>query len=458
MNKKTALTILVIVLIVAILLVGFFLFFQKQSEQKNPVIEAARNFFGGFFPTANTNDQNNQSNNTDNQNSTTGNGVIPRLRQISNFPAAGGVMFERTSTTSSLLTQESFGTSTASSTNSSQKTTEVVYRFVERATGHVYETTSKNLSQQRITNTTIPKVYQAYFSGDGENLSMIYLDPSQAIETFLGKINYPKDATNTATSTYETNKKSEENFANITGNFLPIESFGFTKSQTSNDFAFLRTSDSVSEGYIVNLYTGNLKTPLLNKNVYTLNTSEWKIQMLQDGTLALNTKPSATSEGFLYFLNPKEGILKKKIGNTIGLTSLVSPDGQKIFYSYNDSGSTKAVVYDSIKKTYTSITLSTIVGDKCVWGTKNNTLVYCAIPTNLVRGDFPDIWYQGKYAFNDSLVAINTDDFNVENLMLANSETKGDLDITNLQLSPNEDYLMFMNKSDLILWSLDIIS
>ncbi len=455
MNKKTALTILAVVIIVAILLIGFFLFFQKQTEQKNPVIEAARNFFGGFFPAANTNEQSNQSNPQDQNNETT-NGVIPRLRQISNFPVAGGVMFEKTSTTSSLLVQEAVGTSTATSTNNSSKTTVVVYRFVERSTGHVYETTSRDLSQQRITNTTIPKIYQAYFSGDGENLSMIYLNPSQAIETFLGKINYPKDATTTATSTYEIDKKSEENFANITGTFLPSESFGFTKSQTSNDFAFLKTSDSVNGGYIVNLYTGNLKTPLLNKNVYNLNTSEWEVQILKDGVLALNTKPSIVSEGFLYFLNPKEGILKKKLGNTLGLTSLVSPDGKKIFYSYYDSGDTKTVVYDSVKKTYTSLNISTIVGDKCVWSPKDNTIVYCAVPNNLIRGNFPDFWYQGKYEFNDDLVAINTNDFTVKNLMVANSETKKDLDVVNLQISPNEDYLLFMNKSDLILWSLDI--
>jgi len=200
-----------------------------------------------------------------------------------------------------------------------------------------------------------------------------------------------------------------------------------------------------------------LKTPLLNKNIFDLNTSEWKIQILKDGTLTLNTKPSVVSEGFLYFLNPKEGILKKKLGNTVGLTSLTSPDGKKIFYSYYDAGSTKNVMYDSNKKIYTSLNLATIVGDKCVWSQKDTTNIYCAVPTNLIRGDFPDNWYQGKYAFNDSLVKINTDDFTVTNLMEANSETKINLDVINLQISPSEDYLMFMNKSDLILWSLDII-
>jgi hypothetical protein len=457
MNKKTALTILVVVIIVAILVIGFFLFFQKQSEQKNSVIDAARNFFGGFFPTSPTTNSNNSQIN-DNQNNNPINNVIPRLRQISNFPVAGGVMFERTATTSSLLVQDPTASTTNAATSTTQKITEVVYRFVERATGHIYETTSRDLSQKRITNTTIPKDYEAFFSNDGESLAMIYLDPQQAIETFLGKINYPKDATTTNSTTTISYEKNElDDFANITGTFLPIESFGFTKSQTSNDFAFLNRTDSADGGYVVNLYTGNLKTPLLNKNVYSLNTSEWKIQILKDGTLALNTKPSVVSDGFLYFLNPKEGILRKKLGNTKALTSLVSPDGKKIFYSYNDAGTTKTVIYDSTKKIYTSLNLATLASDKCVWSPKDSVSIYCAVPTNLIRGDFPDDWYQGKYAFDDSLVKINTDDFTVETLMQANTETQTNLDIVNLQTSPNEDYLMFMNKTDLILWSLDIL-
>jgi hypothetical protein len=448
MNKKTALTILVVVIIIAILIVGFFLFFKKQTEQENSIVDAARNFFGGFFPESPTTN-NNLPQETNNQNGDIVNTIIPKLRQLSNFPVAGGVMFEREATTTSLIVQEENSTST----NSVEKITELVYRFVERATGHVYETTSRDLSQKRITNTTIPKTYQTFFSNDGENLAMIYLDPQQAIEIFLGKINYPENETSTTTNIYGS---ETENFANITGTFLPIDSFGFTKSQTSDDFAFLHSTDSSGGGYIVNLYTGNLKTPLLNKNVYNLNTSEWKIQILQNGTLSLNTKPSVVSEGFVYFLNPNDGLLKKRLGNTIAMSSLVSPDGEKIFYSYNDAGTTKTVLYDLNKNIYTSLNISTIVGDKCVWETKESVFVYCAIPTNLIRGDFPDAWYQGKYNFNDSLVKINTEDFSIQTLMQTNSETETNLDIINLQISPSEDYLMFMNKNDLILWSLDI--
>ncbi len=440
MNKKTALTILTIVIVVAILLIGFFLFFQKQTEEKNPVIEAARNFFGGFFPSE-TKDSviPNQNNNDQNQNK---NSIIPKLRQISSFPVAGGVMFEREATTSSLLVQEETGS------EQNQKIKEVVYRFVERSTGHIYETTSRDLSQKRITNTTIPKIYQAIFSPDGESLIMVYLN-STATENFIGKINYPTLSTSTI--------EKMDDFANITGTFLPSESFGFTRFASSSDFAFMNTTDNQNGGYITNLYTGNIKTPLSNKKVLDLETSEWKVQILKNNVLTLNTKSSVVSEGFLYYFNPENKSFIKKIGNTIALNSNTSPDGKKIFYSYNDSGVTKNVLFDSDTKLYTTIQLSTFPAEKCVWSQKDSVIIYCAVPVNITRGDFPDIWYQGQYSFNDSFVKINTKDFTVESLMVANSENPVNLDAVDLQLSPNEDYLMFINKSDLILWSLDII-
>jgi hypothetical protein len=448
MTKKTALTILILFIVSAILFVGLFLFFQKQTQQENPVFNAARNFFGGFFPTGDNNNSENSENNASDEDNQNPNTVIPKLRQISTFPVAGGVMFEKTSTTSSLLIQEGTGV------EQNQKITEVVYRFVERATGHVYETTSRDLSQKRITNTTIPKTYKVFFSNDGESLAMTYLN-EQTTETLLTKIIYPT----TSTSTSEV--VTDENFATIRIDFVLNDSFGFTQNK-NNDYVFLKKTYNDTESLattpsVTNLYTGNLKTPTVNKNIFDLKTSEWKIQVLKDGTLALNTKPSFLAEGFLYFLNPKDGILKKKLGNTPGLSSLVSPDGKKFLYSYYSSGDTKMVVYDSDKKTYSQIFLSTMAGDKCVWSEKDNTTVFCAIPNNIIRGAFPDVWYQGKFSFNDSFVKINTIDNSFKEIMKANSETETNIDAIDLQLSPSDDYLMFTNKNDLILWSLDVL-
>jgi len=446
MDKKTALKIFIAVLFIALIIIGFLIFFQKKTGNQTSVSDTARNIFGSFFPTESNPLQpaatSSLPESSDNQNNTF---KIPRLRQISTVPTAGGVMFERSATTSSLLVQEETGT------EANKKITEVVYRYVERATGNIYETTARDLSQKRITNTTVPKVYEAYFDKRGDDLAMLYLDKG-SIENFLAKINYPQIQISTTTQ-----EEVLENFANITGTFLPLDSFGFTTFGTST-FAFINTVDSENGEVFNNLYISDFKKPLEYKKVVSLPSAEWKVQVLNNNSFAVTTKPSSIAEGFLYFVSPTEGLLKKKLGNILGLTTLVSPDQKKILFSYYDSGNTKMAIYDFDAKTYTTLGVSTIVADKCIWSRKETGIVYCALPTNLVRGNFPDGWYTGQYSFNDGIAKIDAAKATMSYKMPANTETEQNLDMTSLQLSPNEDYLLFRNKNDLTLWSLDLLN
>src|SRR3989344_5857358 len=57
--------------------------------------------------------------------------ILPRLRKISENPIAGATVFSRGQ--------------------------EIVVRLVDRATGHIFETTTESGDLQRIFNTTIPK-------------------------------------------------------------------------------------------------------------------------------------------------------------------------------------------------------------------------------------------------------------------------------------------------------------
>jgi len=444
MTKKTALIILVIIILLVIGVFGFFFFYKTDEQNQGGFIDTARNIFGGFFPASqNNNSQNNDSGDEQNNNNENG-GTVPKLRKITDYPVSGAIIFEREAT-SSVLVEET-------GEQKNEKIIETVYSFVERATGHIYETTTKNLSQKRITNTTIPKTQKSFFSRDGESVVMIYLDDFNSLETFIGKINYPQKSTST-----EMMGEEVDNLANITGTFLPTDSFSFNKDFYSDNFLFLNNSDSGSGLFVTDLYIGNIKNSSQITNIFSLKTSEWTPSLLKNDNIALNTKSSVSAQGYLYFLDTKTKIMKKILGNTIALNSLVRPDGKKVLYSYNDAGTTKTVVYDLDKKIYTTINAQTLPKEKCIWSEKEIDVVFCAVPINLIRGDFPDVWYQGKYFFNDGLVKINTNDFSITTLLEPNTETKEILDITNLQISPKEDYLMFINKQDLTLWSYDIL-
>jgi hypothetical protein len=437
MNKKTALTILIIIIILALIIVGYFLFFF-DTKQQGP-IQDFRNFFGGIVPINQTLEPETFP---ESEEYTIPNQIIPRLRKISSFPVSGAGMFDRDATSTTLLINEETGV------EDNQKTKETVFRFAERATGHIYETTSRDLSQKRITNTTIPKTYQSIFSNSGDSIAMVLIE-NNIIQTLIGKINYPDlNATNTREI-----PQDERNYASISGYYLLPDAYAITKSVEGDDFVFLKSIGSE----ITNLYKSNLNNSEDIKTLsYTLNNSEWRLKLLNKNIVALNTKPSAFSQGFLYYFNPANGSFRKKLGNTLGLMSLPSPEGDQIIYSYYDSGNIETVVYNEKTGFYTTISITTFPDDKCVWSKQNQNIVYCASPRNLIRGDWPDFWYQGRYAFNDRVVKIDTENFEASILLEANSETSENLDIINIDLSPNEDYLMFINKTDLYLWSLDI--
>ncbi len=65
-------------------------------------------------------------------------------------------------------------------------------------------------------------------------------------------------------------------------------------------------------------------------------------------------------------------------------------------------------------------------------------------------------WYQGKVFFSDSIETINTKTLESKTVLDLQSESGGAIDATNLKLSSDENYLLFMNKRDLSLWGLRI--
>ena len=131
----------------------------------------------------------------------------------------------------------------------------------------------------------------------------------------------------------------------------------------------------------------------------------------------------------------------------------ISPDTKKVLYSLNISGRPELRLFDTVKNTSYVIPNATIA-EKCIWS-KDSTTAYCAIPNNLYGSTYPDIWYMGESSFNDSLISINVADQTMKTL-LNSSDYSTLFDMVDLKLSPREDYVLFTNKKDLKLWSLEV--
>lgn len=442
MSRKTILFLIIVFFLIGL---GFFVYYFFFSNLQNNDLELENQNqiedpFGNFFPIENTSQNNTLENSTEtSQENINFQNQIPKLRKISNVPVAGATIFTREATTTNEIISDSESNETS---EKKSKITEIVYRYIERATGHVFETTSHNLTSERISNTTIPKIYEAFFLENKDQFILRYLNENNDIETYFATIKQTNSEITSENKTFLDGVFLQKNISQIT-----------VSPDGKNLFLLTENPNPTIESKILG-YTASSIKPLEQKKVFSSPLSEWKAEWVVNNKIFLNTKPSSYSLDLLYELDLKTEHFDKIIGPYNGLVSRVSPDNQKIIFSTsNGNGIETKIIHlkDSILKNFKVNTLA----EKCVWNSKS-TIIYCAVPKEILRSVYPDYWYLGLLSFNDSLMKMDIENEKLETIMSANSETSENLDITNLQISPDEDYLLFTNKIDLSLWSLDL--
>lgn len=404
---------------------GFLIYQYLQPTQTATSLPPSeiQNPFGNFFPTQNTPVNNvGQTPVTDAPETINFSEPIKKLRKISANPVAGSTVFDSTAS----------ATSTAST----------LFRYVERATGHIYEMTATSTIPNRISNTTIPSIYEAFFLDSKNQVAFRYLEKNNSIETYI--------ATVRATSTPDT----AENKTYLEGSFMLKDITSFSVSPNGKNILTTLQNTTATNNVKFLAQIGATNNITKQTSIFTSPVDIWIGDWFANDIISMITKPSYTAQGVLYFVNVRTGVQEKKLGPIYGLMAKASPNGRKIIYSrYTGTGIATNIVNtaDNISKRVPVTTLA----DKCVWS-KDNIHVYCAVPANGLTGQYPDVWYMGLVSLNDSLIKINTELETTSTIMTFGSETPEPLDMVNLQLSPKEDFLVFTNKRDLSLWSLDI--
>lgn len=421
MTKKTAIKILILVIILALGVVGYIVFFQGNTQEENNELNLPNQPESNFFPESENFDpeSNNQQENNNNSNNNT---VIPKLRQISQNPVAGYVLLDRSASSTNTLSEDEV-----------VEETETVYRYVNRSNGNILETTSKKTNTDRLTNRTIPKVYESLFSEDGENLIFRYLD-NRIIETNIGNI------INNSTSTVI---GDEGNFATLETSFLPRN----IKNVVVYDDSVFYTipGDFGLNGFLFDFNNQN-QTLVFGSQITQLE-PKW----VDENTLLFGTKPSDDSEGYLFEYNINSRELRKILDGGNSFNFIPKENSNLVLYSNLEGSQISSYVFNREDLSQTNINLNTIVSDKCVWSNTRDNIVYCAEPINTIGLGYPDVWYQGRVFLTDNLYEINTET-GVKNRI----NLEGSFDITNIKISDNDEYITFINKKDLTLWSLDI--
>lgn len=302
-------------------------------------------------------------------------------------------------------------------------------RFIEKTTGNIFDIDSDQEEIRTTSETIVALAEEALTANLGNTILFRYINTANEIESFLANIIKP---TGSATKN------------SLSGSFLP---------KNTKTVAITREGDTLfymqPYGEGITATTLSLKTKK-KVQVFESPFTEWNAGWSNNKTVVIATKPSAYAEGYAYSINTDTKALKKILGEIFGLTVLVSPNNKQVIYSEsgNQTFTTKLLLTDTnISSSFSVKTLP----EKCVWS-KDSVTVYCAVPASIPKGAYPDDWYQGTVTFSDAIWKINQKT-NVATLLVNPQEVvQVSLDIENIKLSDNEDYLIFRNKNDLMLW------
>lgn len=332
---------------------------------------------------------------------------VPVLFKVSSDPVAGAVIF-------------------------ANKDKREMIRYVDRASGHIYEVNPENLIKTEIENTTAPKVYDALWKADGSGVIIRTLASDEDTIKNTSLLLVPPKATTTGA---EYSVAATDLRGSITSPVLSGTSLAYV----------LKDTGTIG----ISGFGGEKPT-----SVYTSAFTEWQLDWA-GANLALTTNASRTADGFAYLLNVKSGSLTKILGPLTALTTKTSPDGSRIVYSYIASTGTSFNV-ENIKTKTTSPVLPVTLPEKCTWSAKKASVLYCGTPLGGVGAGEPDDWYRGVTHFADQIWKFDVDT-GVAALLVEPKKAFGQsLDVINPEVSPNEDYLLFMNKTDLSLWALKL--
>ncbi len=292
--------------------------------------------------------------------------------------------------------------------------------FVDKSTGNFYEISDQN-ELLRLTNETILEIGEVYWGKDNTGERVILRSSSAGQITNLNSL--IKNSTNNA------------GLSELTSQVLSSDIKAIVIAPNKTKFFTLETAGDGIIGYL-NDWTGKNK-----QKIWSFPFGDWQVAWPKDNIVSLTTTPSGNDSGYLYFLNPTTGTLTKILKGVTGLTTKVSPSGQKLIFSRHNSGKLSLYLYEIDTKKTSSVGLNTLP-EKCLWA-DDNTL-YCAVPRSIPSGLYPDDWYQGKITFTDDIWKIDTKQKTVILLVV----TKGSYDLVNLIVAPKRGWLYAINKPD----------
>jgi len=304
-------------------------------------------------------------------------------------------------------------------------------RFVERGAGYIFDVSPETGALKRVTNTLVPRTYEALVAGDRVILRGI--EEGGNITTVVGEITM-------STSTEDVPAALKQ------------------KRLVDNIRSIAIRPDGTEMFYIIDSLDGaaGIRASWDEKNqkkIFDSAVLGWQIDFLPDGRITVTENASDNAAGHTYLV--RENSLQPILGDVQGLTFLPHPKSSAYLYGASSQG-LSLFAQTATTSTAVSLPIRTIA-DKCVWSEDSSLIVYCAVPQQLPpdppAGGFLDAWYRGEVHTSDAWWRVDVSANSAEPLY---SSANVVLDVENPVIDESGNYIAFTNAIDKSLWLLRI--
>lgn len=297
-------------------------------------------------------------------------------------------------------------------------------KYYAKDNGNVYESRFNGTGLTRTSNAVLPGLLKVLWSPDKTQVISIFKDAQVGVR----KVYY----------SYATGASKPLNAS--------IQFVGWSQKGNKIAYQFFDETRNVNSISIADPDGSNFK------NIFPTRLRDLIIEWPKADVIAFRSKPSGLAQSVFFGLNPETGSLTKILSNVYGLSALWSPNGEKALFSQTDEkGKNLTLQATDWQGTDTQSARTNTFAEKCVWALDNKT-IFCAVPRILPQNAvLPDDYYKNILNISDDFWQINLD---------TGGQTKIDvgedisLDATELLINPQEDYLLFINRKDGLLYSL----
>lgn len=290
--------------------------------------------------------------------------------------------------------------------------------FYKKDGGNMFSYTLNGQVKDRISNITIIGIYDVSWNTKQDRRVVSYLD-QEIIKSFM----------HTATSVVT---------------LLPQQIKSPVWSPDGKSLAYLSESNARTNLVVADSSVKNQKiistTPLRDARIYWATPDR----------IIFETAPSGVADGFVFAFSRARGLFDVLIKG-FGITSKWSPDGSLAFVSKtnNQGKQLSLTIFDSAGNETFIPNIATIA-EKCFWLTIRKA--YCAVPKNTQPNSvWPDDYLRGEVHTSDKLVAIDIEKNDVREVF-----KEKNFDMSNLLVTKNEAYTLFIDRTDGTIWSLKL--